>query len=225
MGLSPDDFDCSNAGLRYLIEGGETIALYQAGQSPVQGPNGTILKMRKWLAGNSEFYILLRNFFYYNDLIGRLNLWMGARTGNENSQIRQFLVPQPDDIQADWQKSFSYLKNLQRETDRDGVPLVLIPIPLKFEIDGQEFQYTLAASHLDPSQVDVDQPLREIRSFAEKEGIPLFDPREALRERNEVTPCYFVYDGHWIAEGIRAATESIAAQWKMAHLPPWPAAE
>jgi len=53
------------------------------------------------------------------------------------------------------------------------------------------------------------------------EGIPVLDPRSALRERNTEVPCYFVYDGHWNEEGIRVAVASLARQWRDLGLPPW----
>ena len=221
VGISPDDFDCTNADSRYMIENGETIALYRNGQVPSRLRNSGLFRARKWLAGKSEFYILLRNFFYYNDIIGRINLWMGARSGNENSQIQQFMVPQPESINEAWKKSFSYLKKLKEDANADGVQVILIPIPLKFEIDNKEFEYTLAASHLDPSQVDIDQPLKQVLSFAKKENLPVFNPRQTLRGRHPEKRCYFVYDGHWIAEGIRVSTEFIVSQWKLSKLPPW----
>jgi hypothetical protein len=60
-----------------------------------------------------------------------------------------------------------------------------------------------------------------ISTFCKKEQIPLLDPRQALKERHALVPCYFVYDGHWIGEGIRVATVSIARQWRDLGLPPW----
>jgi hypothetical protein len=220
VGLSPDDYDCSNEHLQYLIDGGETLAAFRGERRP-SGGKGSIRRLRKWLSWNSEFYILARNYFYYNDFIGRMNLWLEARADDQNGQLQPYMVPQPESITAAWAKSFSYLQKLKEETTNDGVPLIVLSIPLKMEVDQEAFRQALAASHLQPHQVDVNQPLKVISAFCKEERIPVIDPRQALRLRGAQVPCYFVYDGHWIAEGIRAAAASAAGQWRGLGLPPW----
>ena len=221
VGISPDDYDCSNEDSQYLIEDGETLALFKNGQAPERFESSSIRRIRKWLAGNSEFYILLRNFLYYNDLVGRINLWMGAKAGTENTQVQQFLVPQPEEIRDAWENSFSYLQKLKNDTAEDGVEMILIPIPLKMEIDQDELAYTLSASGLTPASIDINQPLQQISSFGKEKGIPVLDPRPALKNRHAEERCYFVYDGHWIEPGIRAASESLVSQWSEMKILPW----
>jgi|GEM_PF-1979434 len=221
VGLSPDDYDCKNENSQYLIEDGMTLAIYKNGQAPKKAGGSTTRKIRKWLSWNSEFYILMRNFLYYNDLVGRISFWMNAKAGERDTQLQQFEVPQPEIMKEAWAKTFSYLKKLNEETAADGVAMIVAPIPLKIEIDPKELQQTLAASGLSQSQIDINQPLEEISAFSRTEDIPVLDPRPALRERHAEVPCYFVYDGHWIAEGIRAATVSLAEQWRNLGLPPW----
>lgn len=221
VGLSPDDYDCSNAELNYLIENGEVIATYKNGEAPRKSGNRAFKKLRQWLSWNSEFYILMRNFFYYNEVVGRAWQWMNAREEAQLNQVRQYVVPMPESMKENWRKTFGYLQKLHRETARDGVELILVPIPLKMEIDPEVFRKTLSGNGLDPLKIALDQPLKMISSFCEEEKITVLDPREALRERHMKVPCYFVYDGHWIGEGIRVATKSIAIQWRKLGLPPW----
>jgi hypothetical protein len=228
VGLSPEDYDCENEYSQYLIEGGVILAVYKNGQEPkrrekssIRKLKSSIKKLRKWLAWNSEFYILMRNYLYYNDFVGRISLWMSAKGEAQSSQLQQYEVPQPESMTRAWIKTFSYLQKLQKETAADGVTLILIPIPLKLEIDPEEYRKTLASSGLKPQQIDIDQPLKEISAFCEEENIPVLDPRPALREHHAEVPCYFVYDGHWMAEGIRVATVSLARQWRDLELPPW----
>jgi hypothetical protein len=221
IGLSPDDYDCRNEDSQYLIEDGATLAVFKKGQTPKKGGRSSIRKLRKWLSWNSEFYILMRNYLYYNDLVGRISLWVSARAEEQNSQLQQFEVPQPENMKKAWAKTFSYLQKLKKETAADGVMLILIPIPLKLEIDPEQYRKALASSGLIPQEMDIDQPLKEILAFCNAERIPVLDPREAIRERHAEAACYFVYDGHWIAEGIRVATASLAKQWRDMELPPW----
>jgi hypothetical protein len=221
VGFSPDDYDCSNAELKYLIEDGSTLAAFRDGQEPKRGGGGHIRKLRKWLSWNSEFYILMRNFFYYNDFVGRISMWVNAKWGVHQNQLQQYVVPIPESMKKEWGKTFGYLQNLRKETARDGVELVVIPIPLKMEVDPEEYQKTLSGNGLGHLEVDKDQPLKMISAFCKQEKIPVLDPRQALKERHALVPCYFVYDGHWIGEGIRVATVSMAKQWRDMGLPPW----
>jgi len=221
VGLSPDDYDCSNEDSQYLVEDGATLAVFKKGQTPKKGGRSSIRKLRKWLSWNSEFYILIRNYLYYNDLVGRVSMWMIARGEEQGSQLQQYVVPRPESMTKAWAKTFSYLQKLQKETAAEGVTLVLIPIPLKLEIDPEQYRQALAASGLTPQQIDIDQPLKEISAFCKAEHIPVLDPRPAIRARHVEVPCYFLYDGHWIAEGIRVAVASLARQWRDLGLPPW----
>lgn len=229
VGLSPDDYDCNNENSQYLIENGATLAMFKKGQTPKKGSGNSIRKlkssirkMRKWLSWNSEFYILMRNYLYYNDLVGRISLWMNAKAEEQNnSQLQQFEVPQPESMKKAWAKTFSYLQKLQKDTTADGVTLIVVPLPLKLEIDPEQYRKALASSGLKLQQIDIDQPLKEISAFCNTEKIPVLDPRSAIRKRHAEVPCYFVYDGHWIAEGIRVATASLARQWRDLRLPPW----
>ena len=228
VGLSPDDYDCNNEDSQYLIEDGATLAVYKNGQEPkrreknsIRKLKSSIRKLRKWLSWNSEFYILMRNYLYYNDLVGYISLWMSAKGEGQVSQLQQYAVPQPESMTKAWAKTFSYLRKLKKETAADGITLIVAPLPLKLEIDPEQYRQALAASGLTPQQTDIDQPLKEISAFCNAENIPVLDPRPALRERHAEVPCYFVYDGHWIAEGIRVATASLARQWRDLRLPPW----
>jgi hypothetical protein len=221
VGLSPDDYDCSNEDSEYLIQDGDIQAAYKAGEKPPDVGGKSITGLRKWLAWNSEFYVLMRSFFYYNDLAGQASLWVTARGEAQLGQLRQYVVPPPEDIGKAWARTFHYLQKLKHETAADGAALILVPIPLSLEIDPGDFRRTLAASGLTPARVDPDQPLRMISEFAGREGLAVLDPRAELREREKYRRCYFVYDGHWNADGIRVATSSIAKQWRELGLPPF----
>lgn len=120
-----------------------------------------------------------------------------------------------------WAKTFSYLQKLQKETAADGIMLIVVPLPLKLEIDPEQYRKALTASGLTSQQIDIDQPLKDISAFCNAENISVFDLCPALRERHAEVPCYFVYDGHWIGEGIRVATAYIATQWRDMGLSPW----
>lgn len=221
--LSPDDYDSSNAYLHYIVKNGEIISAYKDGRAP-EGLEGTSCSkiIRRWLAWNSEFYVLLRNFFYYNDLGGRVSLWVAAKKTGRDNQLKQFMVPQPESISRAWAESFGFLRILKNEADHDGLPMVIVSMPLKLEIDHAQYQNLLKVNDLTVHQIDVNQPIGQIRRFCRQDAIPLIDPREDIRIHHVLKPCYFQYDGHLTAAGIRHASESIAIQWRAMKIPPWP---
>ena len=221
VGLSPDDYDSSNANLDYLIEQGTTMAVFRKGQEPRRGGGSVVRRLRKWLSWNSQLYILLRNYLYYNDFVGRINQWITLKDEGRVIQLEQFVVPQPERMVEAWAKSFSYLTKLHDETTADNVPLILIPIPLKEEIIATEYQRALSASGLNQEQTDINQPLKEVSAFCDTSGIPLLDPRPALKAHHMKVPCYFVYDGHWNTEGVGVAADYLAEQWRELNLTPW----
>jgi len=221
VGLSPDDHDCDNEYLSYYIEEGETLAVYQDGKGSRKLWGNDLLRLRKWLSWNSEMYILLRNFLYYNDIVGTVSLWLDTHQDIHYGQLEPYLVPQTEKMSKAWEKTLSYLRSLHDETAADGVVLVVLPIPLKLEISSQEFERELKAGGRTPEEMDIDQPLNGISAFCSAEAIAVLDPRPALRKRHAEMPCYFVYDGHWNAEGIRSAAAHLAEQWRNLGLPPW----
>lgn len=221
IGLSPDDYDCDNEYAQYWIEEGETLAVYKEGETRRPSRKISGRRLRKWLSWHSEFYILLRNFFYYSDFADRARQWKKPKNEKDNSQLRWFMVSEKENMHKAWRKSFSYLQKLRSETEADAIPLVLMSIPLKLEIDSVYFQQTLASMGLNKEQFDLAQQVQAISDFCEKKKIYMFDPREAIQEHNMKVPCYFVYDGHWVSEGIRAAVSSVSLEWRKRRLPPW----
>jgi hypothetical protein len=221
VGLSPDDYDCSNENARYLVEDGEILGLFKDGQEPKGGRAISIRMLRKWLSWNSELYILIRNFFYYNEFVNHILLWRNPGGVEDDSQLQLYMVAHQENMNKAWSKSFSYLKSLQKEIVADGVVFILIPIPLKMEINSEQYRQVLVSKGLQKEQIDLSQQLREISDFCRKENIPVLDPRLALRERQAEVACYFVLDGHWNAEGVRVAASALARQWRDLGLPPW----
>jgi hypothetical protein len=221
VGLSPDDYDSNNAGLNYIIENGEVVGVYRDGQKPHKVKKGTIRKIRKWMSWNSQFYILLRNYFYYNDFVGRVSRIISTKKQIEEKQFGQFIVPQKKEMVDSWNKSFSYLEKLHVNTIKDGVDLIIIPIPLKEEIDVNAQRRVITASGLIIEKIDMNQTLKMVLAFCNARNIHVLDPRPALKIRHMRAPCYFVYDGHWNEEGVRTATKYLATQWRKLGIRPW----
>lgn len=209
VGLSPDDYDCGNENLSFAPEPGGI------------GQGFSIRLVRKWLSWNSEFYILLRNFLYYNDLVGAILQRRSPGGVEDDYQLQSYMVAKKESISKIWSKTFSYMRKFREETAADGVPLVVMALPLKMEIDTAQYRQVLATKKLEDGQIDLDQPLEAIADFCRTEKLPLLDPRAAIRKHQSEVPCYFVYDGHWNAEGVRVGAASMARQWRQLGIAPW----
>ena len=79
--MSPDDYDSHTAYMHYVVENGKIISIFKDGNKPRAVRMSSSKKLRSWLSWNSEFYILLRNFLYYNDFIGQVS---GSPLGLDN---------------------------------------------------------------------------------------------------------------------------------------------
>lgn len=221
VGLSPDDYDSGNANMHYFVENGEIMGLYSDGQTPEKDGTSSFKKLRKWLSWNSEFYVLMRNFFYYNDFVAWMTLRQNPGGIEDDSQLQSYMVNQQRKMKNLWSKSFKYLQQLRDATVSDGVALVLIRIPLKMEIDPEQYRMVLDKKGLKKEQIDLNQPLKVISAFCSKENIPVLNPGPALRKCQAHKPCFFLLDGHWNARGVRVASASIAKQWRDLNLMPW----
>ena len=162
----------------------------------------------------------MRNFFYYNDMIGFLT--RRAKAQKSTKQLQPYLVPEPEAVKIDREKCFGYLKRLRDEAASDGVPVALIAIPRKFEIDGSYLEQVIKTQGISPDALNLDQPHKELANFCRSAGIFFFDPRIDMLKKNAAgSSLYFQYDGHWNAKGVAIAATSIVQQWKAQKLPPF----
>jgi len=219
--FSPDDYDASNAYMKYVIVDGMTLDAFAPGQKHSSHNVSRIKKLRKWLSWNSEFYILLRNYLYYNDFAGNLMIWLDSRGKIQNSQLEPFIFPESIGIINAWRESFTYLQYLDNDIRQDGLELIIMTVPLKLEIDDKYRKQILASNKIPDSQFDVERPLNQIKKFCEMNAISLLDPRDELQKKHKEKPCYFIYDGHWVTEGIRTASESAARQLSQLQILPF----
>ncbi len=215
-----NDYVCEDETIRYVVEDGEIVGTYNAGESEQVKRKNPLRTMRKWLATHSELYVLMRNFFYYNEIIDFFTKQEKAR--ESTTQVKPYLVPEPETVHAERDKCFGYLKKLRDEAALDGVPVALMTIPVKFEIDPGYLEQIMLTQDLARDSIDLEQPYNELADFCRSEGIYFFDPRAALqKQQTDISSCYFQYDGHWNAKGIEHAARSVVAQWKNLRLAPF----
>jgi hypothetical protein len=148
-------------------------------------------------------------------------IWLDSRGKIQNSQLEPFIFPESIGIINAWRESFTYLQYLDNDIRQDGLELIIMTVPLKLEIDDKYRKQILASNKIPDSQFDVERPLNQIKKFCEMNAISLLDPRDELQKKHKEKPCYFIYDGHWVTEGIRTASESAARQLSQLQILPF----
>jgi len=214
--ISEDDDDL------FLFRDGLVVARYKEGHAPKIRERSTLYKFRKFLARNSELYVLFRNFAFYSEFGDRI--LNRGKTGGEwtHAHIRPFLTPERESVGEGWLKAYRYIERLRRETTAEGVPTYLVPIPLRLQVMDQHFEKIMTDYSFDSADVDREQPLNRVRVFAQNSEIPLFDPLPTLRTaEKDGESCYFVYDDHWNRHGIGVASRCIAELWRERGYPPF----
>ena len=94
-----------------------------------------------------------------------------------------------------------------------GVPLVVVPIPARLEVDERDWSATVARYGLDPAAFDRERPRREFADFCAREGIASIDLAPAFRAAAARGERLFLPAGdmHWSARGAVLAGETMAA--------------
>ena len=216
-----NDYKCEDEDIRFLIKDGQMLARYRKGETPRIPQKSVLFVIRKWLAQNSEFYVLMRNFFYYNETIGFFTRRQKASSGPQLEQLKPYLVPELEMEKKEAEKCLCYIRKLRDQAVRDRVPVVMLEIPVKFEIDRDYYKQIIQAYKLRPDQIDLNQPFKKLDDFCRPLGIPILDPRLALKKYHKDHRCYFQYDGHWNKRGVEIAAYSMVKQWKEYRLPPF----
>lgn len=113
------------------------------------------------------------------------------------------------EVEEMWRTTAALLASLKQDVEAHGARLSVLYVPARFEVNAQVWQTTRARYRLgrrwDPYVV-FDRLRQELDAI----GVPLLDPRDALR-RSEAAgpPAYYTRDVHWNAVGNRVAAEEL----------------
>ena len=152
---------------------------------------------------------------------------LGNRTLETNPPLNRFLaslglVPPGSDsppeeltvfgigerVPAMWRLTAALLRELQRAVEADGARLVVLYVPVIFEVDAREWELTRERYRFG-RRWSPDKVVTRLASLCSELGIPLADPRVALRQSQAAgSATYYRTDFHWNETGHRIGAES-----------------
>jgi hypothetical protein len=108
-----------------------------------------------------------------------------------------------------WRVTHALLRELKRAVEADGARLVVLYVPVIFEVDAREWELTRERYRLG-RRWDPDKVIDKLSVICGELGIPLADPREALRRANASghSP-YYRSDFHWNDTGHHIGAEVV----------------
>ena len=105
-----------------------------------------------------------------------------------------------------WARFEAILGGLQKAVEASGGRLLVLYVPIRFEVEDSAFE-NLLARYPPPRAWDRDRVTRELKRACDAQGVPFLDPRASLKAAPG--PCYFPKDGHWNALGNRVVAEDL----------------
>jgi len=108
----------------------------------------------------------------------------------------------------DLERSFAYLRILNRLCSERGILFRLITYPYGHQASASEWLKGRAEYDIGPGRYD-SFIFEKLEAFAVKEGIPYLDMTPAFR-RSGVGQLYFAFDGHWTTRGHAVVADTLA---------------
>lgn len=110
-----------------------------------------------------------------------------------------------------WKLTDVLLAAVRDETKRQGVPLLIVSAPTKWEVYNEDWTSLLQQNKLPADDWDLDGPNRRLHEIAQRQGVPFLDLRPALQKAATDHPrLYFRQDVHWTPEGHRVVGDAIS---------------
>ncbi|HWX25617.1 MAG TPA: hypothetical protein VN083_11265, partial [Vicinamibacteria bacterium] len=108
------------------------------------------------------------------------------------------------EVDAMWRHFAALLHALDVAVQESGGHLAVLYVPVRFEVEDEAWEKTLAR-YPPPRTWDRDRVVRALEAACAAAGLPLVDPRSALRGGG----AYFPKDGHWNTRGNAAVARAL----------------
>ena len=156
---------------------------------------------------------------YFSTRFQTYQLWRRVRHGSEirqvgrqlNSHVVQiFQNPTPSRIAVGVDLTGLLLRRVQSVVQARGAKVVLVLLPLRYQLTDSIFAEFVRASGVPASSMDIHKPQQLIRPIADSLGIAVVDLLPAFRgwAADSSAPLYLEWDGHWNEAGHRLAARA-----------------
>ena len=146
----------------------------------------------------------------------QLTTTLGEALGDDEMTEPRRMKPfrrQPDGkTEKAWKLMEALLREIRREADSVGCPVVLLAVPDPLQVDDIMWEWALENFALDPGAYDQETPNRRLQEIAGRLELPVADPRGTLRDCLEAgcDPFLTAEDPHWNLEGNRRVAALLA---------------
>jgi hypothetical protein len=115
-----------------------------------------------------------------------------------------------EEVDAMWERTAAILAALRSSVQQAGGRLAVLYVPSRMEINEEAFEITSERYRMGLKQTR-DRVVDRLGSLCEELGLPLLDPREALRGvESSGRPAYYPRDGHWNEAGNAVVAHELA---------------
>lgn len=105
------------------------------------------------------------------------------------------------------EKTFLLIKSIKDAADSNKIPLVMLIIPHREQVDDSKFEEFIKQYGLNEKELEHDKIQKLAVKFARENKIEVFDMLPYFRQKNANNTFYFNIDGHWNVRGHELAAE------------------
>lgn len=122
--------------------------------------------------------------------------------------------PPPEQISTGWELTELVLEEMKAVTTEKNARLVVVLLPLEYQLSDETFDAWASNAGLDLETVDRHRPQRMMTDIAARLDIPVIDLEPAFRQwtADGGETLYVSGDGHWNERGHRLATDVVVRE-------------
>jgi hypothetical protein len=161
-----------------------------------------------WLDNNS------RSFFLIKRLFDKLPHERQIPHDLPCDIIGVHMRNQTPGMAAGWQRTSDLLTVMRQEIEQHGARMVVVPIPMLYNIDPASGDSIAQDFGLAPGDMDWDLSDKQLLDWGRQQQVPILDLFPPFRAAQAAggPPLYYLFDGHWTTAGHALAARIIREQ-------------